>query len=163
LSQRTQSTWWPRRVATGSTWMSRSLWSRRFTKQWKLRAWRGRQGSTMEAVILVGIQGSGKTTFFRERFFDTHVRLSLDMLKTRHRLSLLMRACLEAKQAFVVDNTNVLKSERSAYIEAAKAAGFRVTGYYFRPELRRAIKWNSLRKGKQAIPVAGVIGTMKRT
>ncbi|HZU27468.1 MAG TPA: AAA family ATPase [Bryobacteraceae bacterium] len=117
----------------------------------------------MEAIILIGIQGSGKTTFYRERFFDTHLRLSLDMLKTRHRLALLMGACLAAQQRFVVDNTNVLKSERKEYIDAAKTAGFRVIGYYFRPELRRAIKWNSLRKGKQAIPVAGVIGTMKRT
>src|SRR5579884_3372773 len=117
----------------------------------------------MEAIILIGIQGSGKTTFYRERFFDTHLRLSLDMLKTRHRLALLMGACLAAQQRFVVDNTNVLKSERKEYIDAAKTAGFRVIGYYFRPELRRAIKWNSMRKGRQAIPVPGVIGTMKRT
>jgi len=116
----------------------------------------------MEAVILTGIQGSGKTTFYRERFFDTHVRLSLDMLKTRPRLRALMKACLDSGQPFVIDNTNVLTSERREYIGAAKAAGFRVTGYFFRPELRRAIKWNSLRAGKQAIPVAGLIGTMKR-
>jgi predicted kinase len=28
----------------------------------------------MEAVILCGIQGTGKSTFCRERFFDTHRR-----------------------------------------------------------------------------------------
>ncbi|HWE94100.1 MAG TPA: hypothetical protein VG269_09070 [Tepidisphaeraceae bacterium] len=39
----------------------------------------------MEAVIFCGVQGSGKSTFFRERFFDTHLRLNLDMLRTRHR------------------------------------------------------------------------------
>jgi len=116
----------------------------------------------MEAVIFIGIQGSGKTTFYRERFFDTHVRLSLDMLKTRPRLRALMKACIAAGQRFVVDNTNVLRSERRESIDAAKTAGFRVIGYYFRPELRRAIKWNSLRAGKQAIPVPGLIGTMKR-
>ena len=44
-----------------------------------------RGDGTVEAVIFVGLQGSGKSTFYRERFFDTHVRLSLDMLKTRHR------------------------------------------------------------------------------
>ena len=57
----------------------------------------------MEAVILIGIQGSGKSTFYRERFFDTHVRISLDLLRTRHREALLLRACLEGKQRFVVD------------------------------------------------------------
>lgn len=116
----------------------------------------------MEAVILIGIQGSGKSTFCRERFFDTHVRLSLDMLKTRPRLRALMKACIAVEQRFVIDNTNVLRSERREFIDAAKAAGFRVVGYYFPAELRRAIKWNSLRAGKQAIPVAGLIGTMKR-
>ena len=39
----------------------------------------------MEAVLLIGIQGSGKTTFYRERFADTHAHISLDVLKTRGR------------------------------------------------------------------------------
>jgi hypothetical protein len=55
----------------------------------------------MEAVILIGIQGSGKSTFYRKRFFDTHMRISLDLLRTRHREKLLLRACLEGTQSFV--------------------------------------------------------------
>ena len=39
----------------------------------------------MEAVVFVGLQGSGKSSFFRERFFATHVRVSLDLLRTRNR------------------------------------------------------------------------------
>ena len=50
----------------------------------------------MEAVIFVGIQGSGKTTLYRERFFDTHVRISLDMVRTREREQLLLAACFVA-------------------------------------------------------------------
>lgn len=38
----------------------------------------------MEAIVFVGIQAAGKTSFYRERFFRTHIRLSLDMLRTRH-------------------------------------------------------------------------------
>ncbi len=37
----------------------------------------------IEAVLFVGAPGSGKTSFFKERFFSTHVRISLDLLKTR--------------------------------------------------------------------------------
>ncbi|CAN5401165.1 hypothetical protein BH24GEM3_BH24GEM3_21940 [soil metagenome] len=116
----------------------------------------------MEAVIFVGIQASGKSTFYLERFFQTHVRISLDMLRTRHRERLLVQACVEAKQPFVVDNTNVLRAERGKYIEAARAGRFHVVGYYFVPEVRRALQWNSQRSGHRAIPIQGVLGTYKR-
>ena len=66
----------------------------------------------MEAVIFVGIQGSGKSTFFRDRFFDTHVRINLDMLRTRPREKIFLEASLEAKQKFVLDNTNLTREER---------------------------------------------------
>ena len=38
-----------------------------------------------EAAVFCGIQGSGKTTFYRARFAATHARINLDELKTRHR------------------------------------------------------------------------------
>jgi predicted kinase len=116
----------------------------------------------MEAVILIGIQGSGKTTFYCNRFLHTHVRLSLDLFRTRHRQCVLMNACLETRQRFVIDNTNVLRSERASYIAAAKAAEFAVTGYYFDAELEAALKRNSQRTGKQLIPAKGVAGTYRR-
>jgi predicted kinase len=85
----------------------------------------------VEAVIFVGLQGAGKTTFYKERFFATHLRLSLDMLKTRHRERRLLQACVETRTPHVVDNTNPTRAERQVYIQAAKEAGFQVVGYYF--------------------------------
>ena len=116
----------------------------------------------MEAVILVGIQASGKTTFYRERFFETHVRISRDMLRMRRREELLLRACIDGKQPFVVDNTNVLAAERARYIGPARAAGFRVVCYFFRTETRAAIARNRLRTGKAVVPIPGLLGTYKR-
>jgi predicted kinase len=116
----------------------------------------------MEAIIFVGIQASGKSTFYRERFFDTHVRINLDMLKTRHRERILVQACISAQQRFVVDNTNVLIEERAKYIQAAKRAGFRVVGYFFQSHVPDSIRRNSQRTGKQFIPVKGIAGTAKR-
>ena len=116
----------------------------------------------MEAVIFVGVQGSGKSTFYRERFFETHVRISLDMLRTRHREQLLLAACLAAKQAFVIDNTNPLPADRARYISPARAAGFRVVAYFFETNLRDAIRRNSQRVGKQKIPVPAIAGTLRK-
>ena len=116
----------------------------------------------MEAVIFIGIQGSGKTTLYKERFFDTHVRVSRDMLKARNRELLLIGACLKARQTFVVDDTNASKATRAEYVEAAKAAGFRVVGYYFRTPVRTALARNRRRPQGQVIPVPGVLATAKR-
>ena len=115
----------------------------------------------MEAVILIGVQGAGKTAFYRERLFHTHVRLGLDLLRTRDRECALMKACLDCKQPFAIDNTNILRAERATYIAAARSAGFRVIGYFIRVELKAAIARNRNR-GKQAVPLPGLLRSWKR-
>jgi predicted kinase len=115
-----------------------------------------------EAVVFCGIQGSGKTTFYVERFLTTHIRLSLDMLRTRGRETLLMRACIAALQSFVVDNTNPTAAERRRYVEAATAARFTTVAYFFDVRPRDAIARNERRGGKARIPVKGILGTHKR-
>jgi type II secretory pathway predicted ATPase ExeA len=83
----------------------------------------------MEMVILCGVQGSGKTTLYRDRFAATHEHVSLDVVGTRAREAKLLAACLEEGRSFVVDNTNPTVADRARYIDAARAAGFKVIGY----------------------------------
>jgi predicted kinase len=116
----------------------------------------------MEAVIFIGIQGSGKSTFYRERFFDTHVRINLDMLRTRRREQILFDACLAAQQSLVIDNTNPTKTDRARYIAAARNAGFRIIAYFFKSTVRDAIQRNNQRKLKAKIPPAAIAGTFKK-
>lgn len=110
----------------------------------------------MEAVIFIGIQASGKSTFYEERFAATHIRINLDMLKTRRRELALLDTCIQEGRSFVVDNTNVLAQERERYITRAKQAGYRVTGYFFSTSLKDAIKRSLNRDGKARIPERGV-------
>ena len=116
----------------------------------------------MELVLLIGIQGAGKTTFFHQRFAATHLRLSLDLLRTRHRERVFFETCLALRQPCVIDNTNVRRRERARYIEPARAAGFRVLGYFFEPEVRASLARNLRRTGREQIPAKGVVGTYKR-
>ena len=116
----------------------------------------------MEAVVFIGIQGAGKTTFFRDRFFETHVRISLDMLRTRHREAVLLQACIDGKQSFVIDNTNPTKADRQRYIAPAKEAGFTIIGYYFAADLAGSKRRNEARGDKSPIPLPGLLGTHKR-
>ncbi|MGI6456548.1 MAG: AAA family ATPase [bacterium] len=116
----------------------------------------------MQAIILMGIQASGKTTFYVQRFLHSHVRISQDLLRTRHREKLFLQACLDTLQPFVVDKTNALAEERRKYIELAKAAHFEVVGYYFIPDVSGALRRNATRPPKQVVPDIAIFGTRKK-
>lgn len=116
----------------------------------------------MEAVIFIGIPAAGKSTFYQQQFFRTHIRINLDMLRTRHREDLLLHACFEARQSFVVDNTNISKSERAKYIALAKPNGFQITGYYFKSKLAQALQRNRQRSSTENIPEIGLLDKVKR-
>src|SRR5215470_7897314 len=116
----------------------------------------------MEVAVFIGIQATGKSAFYQQRFADTHIRLNLDMLKTRRREQILLKACLEARQLFVVDNTNITREARAGYISQAKSAGFNVIGYYFKSALQSAIERNDQRSGKARIPVRGIVATHRK-
>lgn len=62
------------------------------------------------------------------------------MLKTRHREDIILRACLEAKQPFVVDNTNPAKEERKKYIEEAKKQVFKYPDISFNRNLKKRLR-----------------------
>ncbi|QYR19477.1 ATP-binding protein [Paenibacillus sp. sptzw28] len=105
-----------------------------------------------EAIIFIGVQGAGKSTFYKRRFFRTHMRINLDMLKTRRREQIFLQAAFDAKQPFVIDNTNPAADARRGYIALSKKAGFLITGYYFETPLEDALQRNDSRLGKERIP-----------
>ncbi|HLP88063.1 MAG TPA: ATP-binding protein [Nostocaceae cyanobacterium] len=116
----------------------------------------------METIIFIGIQGSGKSTFYKENFFNTHIRINLDMLKTRHREKIIFQACLKAKQKFVIDNTNPTIEDRQRYIPLAKSYGFKIIAYYFQVNLEDCKIRNQQRPSKQIIPIPGILATYKK-
>jgi predicted kinase len=116
----------------------------------------------MEAVILCGVQGSGKTTLYRDRFLETHVRISMDLLRTRAREAELLAWCLRTHTRFVVDNTNPAAADRARYVAPAREAGFRVIGYLVDASPDEALGRNAQRSGRSRIPERGVADTARR-
>ncbi len=116
----------------------------------------------MEAVVFCGMQASGKTTFYAQHFLHTHARISMDLLRTRHREARFLAACLETQMRFVVDNTNPTREERARYVQPALAARYRVLAYVFETDVGAALARNAARTGRQRIPDRGVLGTRKR-
>lgn len=115
--------------------------------------------SRPQAVILCGLQGAGKSSFCREHYWDSHIRINYDMLRTRHREALLLTACLEARQSLVVDATNPTAADRARYIEPCRRAGFRVVGVEFRIDTELACLRNAARSGRARVPDKAIFAT----
>jgi len=116
----------------------------------------------MELILFIGLPATGKSSFYRERFYRTHVRLNLDMLKTRHRQRLLLEACFAGKTKVVIDNTNLTKAERAEYIEPARVAGFVVHGYFFESRVADAQLRNAQRPEGERVPELAIPGASGR-
>ena len=116
----------------------------------------------MEAIVLCGLQGAGKTTLYRQHWLETHVRISMDLVRTRAREAALLELCLSTRQPMVVDNTNPTVADRARYVGPARAAGFRVVGDLVDASAGEALDRNAGREGRARIPDRGVLGTAKR-
>ncbi|QHT71013.1 ATP-binding protein [Rhodocytophaga rosea] len=110
----------------------------------------------MHLILFIGIPGSGKSTFYFQHFFHTHMRVNLDMLRTRNRENRLLEFCFQTQMPLVVDNTNVQLEERKKYIDAAKQHKFKVSGYYFESSLQASLERNAKRTGKQQVSEKGL-------
>lgn len=113
------------------------------------------------AIIFIGIQASGKSTFYHEQFAG-YVHINLDTLHTRNKEKLLLQECVESGYSFVVDNTNPTKADREKYIRAAKDYGYCIHGYYFQSSVSECIERNRKREGKARIPDRAVAGTHRK-
>ena len=109
-------------------------------------------------VIMIGIPGSGKSTFYRERLADDYVRINLDTLKTRHQEELLITECIQQGKSFAVDNTNPTRADRQRYIPLARSAGYKIIGYFMESKIKDCMERNNRRTGKERLPAKAVAG-----
>ena len=112
----------------------------------------------MQAIIFIGIQATGKSTFYKANFFNSHIRLSMDLLNTRNKENRFLETCFQTQASFVVDNTNPTSEERKKYIKLARENKYEVIGYYFSSSIAEALKRNSSRDGKEKVPEIGIKG-----
>ena len=113
-------------------------------------------------AVMIGIQGSGKSTFFRTHLEKNFIRVNLDTLKTRNREHLLVASCLAEGKSFAIDNTNPTREDRARYIPSARENGYRIIGYVMECDLSACIERNNRRVGKERIPEKGIAATLKR-
>jgi predicted kinase len=120
----------------------------------------------MEVAILVGLPGSGKTSFFRAHLAQSHVHVSKDVLghgrdTSRRQLELVTEA-LRAGRSVAVDNTNPRVEDRAPLLALARAAGARAVAYALDTTPRESAARNRARQGKERVPGVAVFVTAKR-
>ncbi len=119
-----------------------------------------------ECVILIGLPGAGKTTFYRAHFAATHAHVSKDLWPhARHRDARQQRVLdelLARGRSVVIDNTNPAKMDREPLLAIAKTRGARAVAYYFDVSTRAAVARNSSRAGRARVPPVAIFTTAKR-
>lgn len=122
--------------------------------------------SSPECVLLVGLPGSGKSTFYRERFAATHVHISKDLwpsgTKREMRQQRLLGEALASGKSVAIDNTNPTIAERAALIRIAHEHGARIIGYFFDVTTRAAVARNANRTGAAKVPNVAIFTVAKR-
>ena len=112
-------------------------------------------------VILMGLQGSGKSTFFEKEFMDKGFEhISLDLLKTRRREAEILQKCIDDNKNCVIDNTNPTKADRARYIVPGKHSDFRVVGYFMQSKLTECLERND--KRERQVPKKGILDTFNK-
>jgi predicted kinase len=119
-----------------------------------------------ELVLLIGLQGAGKSSFYRARFAGTHDLVSKDRFPNNRnparRQRHLVEEALAAGRSVVVDNTNPTVAERADLIALGRAFGARVVGYYFQSRLADCLERNRCREGKGRVPDVALYATRQR-
>lgn len=120
----------------------------------------------MELVLMIGLQASGKSSFVRQNFHDSHVVVSKDHFRNNRRPEArqreLIRDALEHGSNVVVDNTNPRPEDRLPLIGIGRECGARIVGYYFEPSIRESVARNQTRIGKARVPNVAIFATAKK-
>lgn len=103
----------------------------------------------MEMIILVGIAGSGKTTWCT-KYLPSHTRISLDDIKNHDRKleDRKIISELETGNNIVIDDTNLTKAIRKRHITIATRYHASINAVYFCIDTQKAYAQNCKRERK---------------
>ena len=109
-------------------------------------------------AIMIGIQGSGKSTFCK-KYLSNYQRVNLDTLHTRNKEKNFIEKCFENNENIVIDNTNSRIEDREKYISRAKMMNYKVIAYFMQSIIKDCIERNNKRTGKELVPTQAIAHT----
>ena len=119
-----------------------------------------------ELIVFIGLQASGKSSYFHSHFSATHTYISKDLLRNNsrpvRRQQQLIEEALQGGFSVVVDNTNVTLEDRAELIRAGHVFNATVSGYYFESQVSQCLERNRQRSGKARVPDVAIFATLKK-
>ena len=115
---------------------------------------------------MVGLQGSGKSTWVAASLAATHAVVSKDHWPRARRREARQRRVvaelLAAGRSVVVDNTSPSLEDRAPLVAAAREAGVRVRAVWVDTPVEVCLARNAVREGRARVPLVGVFATLGR-
>ncbi|MFF9586083.1 AAA family ATPase [Streptomyces achromogenes] len=120
-----------------------------------------------DLAVLVGLQASGKSTFYARCLSGRYELVGKDLFPrgARNKQARQMRLVTEhlaAGRPVAVDNTDPSPREWAPLVAAARAHGATVTAYWFPPDVPGSLRRNAAREGRGRVPDVGVLATLER-
>lgn len=130
----------------------------------------------MTIHVMVGIPGSGKSTYAKQLEKQGAVRVSLDEIREKLEAETgsksepkvfseglkQMKEALSQGKDVVCDSTNVYPKKREAYFKIAEQYGAKINAIFINTDKKECLERNSKREGKAKVPAVAIHTSAKK-
>lgn len=101
-----------------------------------------------QMIMTVGIPACGKSTYIKKHFYDTHMRVNLDMIKQGHKEHTILTSIMSTGINVVIDRTCLTANIRKQFINLALIYEYSIDVYDFEYDIEECIKRDKTRERK---------------